>query len=125
MKAEKFKVIQFIRELILAVDKELEKFPKKDIEIKNRIRTATYDLLELAYEANTAEDIEFKKIQLVKMISRVKIIDFLLNLSFDKALITQKKYYKVAARIDDIIKYTTGWLKSLQQYICKINKLKN
>lgn len=114
MKAEKFKVIQFIRELILAVDKELDNFPKKDIELKNRIRMASYDLLELAYEANTSEVIEFKKIQLTKMVSRVKIIDFLLNLSFDKALITQKKYYKLAAKIDDIIKYTTGWLKSLQ-----------
>ena len=44
MKEEKFRVIQFIRELILAVDKELE--------IKNRIRTCTYDILEIAYEAN-------------------------------------------------------------------------
>ena len=114
MKAEKFRVIEFIRQLILAVDKELDNFPKKDIEIKNRIRASSYDLLELAYEANTAEDIEFKKIQLTKMVSRVKIIDFLLNLSLDKVLITQKKYYKLAARIDDIIKYTTGWFKSLK-----------
>ena len=44
MKEEKFKVIQFIRELILKVDSELDNFPKKDIEIKNRIRTSTYDL---------------------------------------------------------------------------------
>ena len=114
MKAEKFKVIQYIRELILTIDKELDNFPKKDIELKNRIRIASYDLLELAYEANTSEIIEFKKMQLTKMVSRVKIIDFLLNLSYDKQLITQKKYYKLAAKVDDIIKYTTGWLKSLQ-----------
>lgn len=114
MKIEKFKVIEFIRQLILAVDKELDNFPKKEIEIKNRIRTSSYDLLELAYEANTCDDIAFKKIQLTKMISKIKIIDFLLNLSLDKTLITQKKYYKLAARIDDIIKYTTGWLKSLK-----------
>lgn len=114
MKAEKFKVIEFIRQLILAVDKELENFPKKELEIKNRIRTSSYDLLELAYEANTSEDISLKKIQLTKMVSKIKIIDFLLNLSLDKMLITEKKYYKLAARIDDIIKYTTGWLKSLK-----------
>lgn len=115
MKIEKFKVIEFIRNLILAVDKELENFPKKDIEIKNRIRTNSYDLLELSYEANTSEDIESKKKLLVKIISKIKIIDFLLNLSLDKELITQKKYYKLSARIDDIVKYTTGWLKSIQQ----------
>ena len=38
MKKEKFKVIDFIRELIVRVEKELENFPKKDIEIKNRIK---------------------------------------------------------------------------------------
>lgn len=35
---EKFKVINFIRELLVNIDKNLENFPKKDIEIKNRIR---------------------------------------------------------------------------------------
>ena len=38
MKEEKFKIIQFIRELLVKIDKELDNFPKKDIEIKNRIR---------------------------------------------------------------------------------------
>ena len=38
MRTEKFKIIQFVRELILLIDKELDNFPKKDIEIKNRIK---------------------------------------------------------------------------------------
>ena len=50
MQQEKFKVIGYIRNLINNVDKNLENFPKKDIEIKNRIRNSSYDLLELAYE---------------------------------------------------------------------------
>ena len=57
MKEEKFKVIQFIREMIVRIDKEFDNFPKKDIEIKNRIRNNTYDLLEVSYEANTTQDI--------------------------------------------------------------------
>ena len=52
MKDEKFKVIDFIRKLIIRIDTELANFPKKEIEIKNRIRTNTYDILELAYLAN-------------------------------------------------------------------------
>ena len=113
MKNEKFKVLEFIRQLILTIDKELDNFPKKDIELKNRIRMSSYDLLEIAYEANTTENLEIKKQQLVKMVSKVKIIDFLLNLSLDKALITQKKYFKLLARMDDVSKYTIGWLKSI------------
>ncbi len=113
MKEEKFKVIQFIREIIVRIDKEFDNFPKKDIEIKNRIRNNTYDLLEISYEANTTQDIEYKKTLLLKMIAKVKIIDFLLNLSYDKKLITEKKYYKLALALDDIVKYTSGWLKKI------------
>ena len=39
MKEEKFKVVQFIREMILVIEKELDNFPKKDIEVKHIIRT--------------------------------------------------------------------------------------
>ena len=57
MKVEKFRIIQFIRELIIMIDKYMDNFPKKDIELKNRIRMNSYDILELSYEANVATDI--------------------------------------------------------------------
>lgn len=38
MREEKFKIINFIRELIINIDKNLDNFPKKDIELKNRLR---------------------------------------------------------------------------------------
>ena len=38
MKEEKFKVINFIRKLVVNLDNLLDNFPKKDIELKNRIR---------------------------------------------------------------------------------------
>ena len=90
MQTEKFKIIQFIREFIIMTDQQMDNFPKKDIELKNRIRTNLYDILELAYEANTAIDIEYKKQLLLKVIAKIKVVDFLLNLSYDKAVITQK-----------------------------------
>ena len=77
MRTEKFKVIEFIRQLIIAVDKELINFPKKENELKNRIRSNSYDL------------------------------------SFDREIITSKKYLKLANRIDDITKFTTGWLNTI------------
>ena len=113
MQTEKFKIIQFIREYLLIIDKQMDNFPKKDIELKNRIRVNSFDILELAYEANTAEDIEYKKRLLLKIIAKIKVVDFLLNLSYEKQIITEKKYYKFGNKLDDIIKYTTGWIKSL------------
>lgn len=114
MVTEKFKIIQLIRELLTTIDKSMVNFPKKDIELKNRIRMNSYDILELAYEANTIEEIEEKKRILRKMIAKIKVVDFLLNLAFDKQIINEKRYYKFGERMDDIIKYTIGWMKSLR-----------
>ena len=113
MKQERFKIIQFIREFLIMVDGEMENFPKKDIELKNRIRMNSYDILEVAYEANAELDAEKKKQLLQKVIAKIKIIDFLLNLSYDKKIITEKRYYKFGLKMDDIVKYTTGWVQML------------
>ena len=57
MKEEKFKVINFTRDLLIIIDTELDNFPKKDIEIKNRLRNNSYDLLELLYLANNTTNV--------------------------------------------------------------------
>lgn len=115
MKEEKFKILQFIREFIIRVDKEMDNFPKKDIEIKNKIRNESYDLLEIAYEANNSSRKENRIALLEKGIAKIKVIDFLLNLSYDKQIISSKKYIKFGNKLEDIIKYMTGWLKKLQE----------
>lgn len=108
MKEEKFKVIQFIRELILYLDQYLTNFPRKDIEIKNRIRNLSYDILEEAYLANIAEE---KEEHINHIIAKVKVIDFLLNLCYDKQIINLKRYVKFGEKLDDIVKYAIGWKK--------------
>lgn len=115
MKNEKFKILQFIREFILMEDKEMDNFAKKDIELKNRIKMNTYDILELAYEANVTVQIETKKQLLYKVLAKIKVVDFLLNISYDKQIITSKKYMKLANKLDDIVKYITGWVNALNK----------
>ena len=115
MKEEKFRIIQFIRELIINIDKNLDNFPKKDIELKNRLRNNSYDLLEFAYLANTTKSLEVKQEILEKIIAKVKIIDFLLNLCYEKEIINSKRYIKFGSKMDDILKYTLGWLNSIKQ----------
>ena len=114
MQKEKFKVINFVRELLVNIDKHLDNFPKKDIEIKNRLRNASYDLLELIYEANAIENKEEKMRIINKCIAKIKVIDFLINLSYDKEIINNKRYIKFGEALNDIIKYLTGWKKSIQ-----------
>ena len=113
MKNEKFKIIQFIRELVIMIDEQMDNFPKKDIEIKNRIRSNSYDILEIVYEANVEQDLSRKKALLNKVVAKIKIVDFLLNMSYDKEIITAKKYYKFGEKMDDITKYVIGWITKL------------
>lgn len=113
MKEEKFKAINFIREIIVYLDNLLDNFPKKDLELKNRIRSNSYDLLELSYEANLNNDKMEKERLLSKSIAKVKILDFLINLCYDKQIINSKKYVRFGKSIDDITKYLVGWKKSL------------
>ena len=92
MKEEKFKVLQFIRELLIIIEEQMDNFPKKDIELKNRIRNNSYDLLELVYNANLIKEKEEKIKSLNLAVEKIKVIDFLVNLSYDKQIITAKKY---------------------------------
>ena len=111
MKEEKFKVINFIRELVVYIDKYMDNFPRKEIEIKTRIRNTSFDLLEIAYRANIAKENKEKYIN--EIIVKVKLIDFLLNLCYDKQIISKKRYIKFGEKLDDILKYTIGWKKTI------------
>ncbi len=111
MKEERFKSIQFVRELILYLDNMLEGFPKKDLEIKRKIKEESYEMLENVYLANITTDLKNRQENLEKVIAKVKVIDFLVNLSYDKKIINQKRFLKVGQRLDDISKYVTGWIK--------------
>ena len=125
MKEEKFKVIQFAREFIIKVDKELDNFPRKDFEIKTKIRNSSFELLEMLYEANLVEESR-KKIDILEAaFARVKLIDFLLNLSYDKEIISSKKYIKLGSKLNDIIMYMSGWIKTLKGIKPKESKENN
>ena len=115
MKQEKFKLINFIKELIIHVDKNLDNFPKKDIELKNRIRNASYDLLQIAYKANTTTNKTYQIKLIEEIIANVKFIDFLLNLCYEKEIINSKRYVKFGEKLDDIIKYSLGWCKQTKK----------
>ena len=82
MKLEKFKVIDSTRQFIIECTKRLENFPKKEIEISSKIKKNSYDMLEIAYYANSIEDIQNKVIQINLLLAKAKVIDFILIMHF-------------------------------------------
>ena len=115
MKPEKFKIIKFSKELIVDIDNYLDNFPRKDLELKNKIKNTAFEMLEEIYIINTITDKEEKIKLLYKVIAKIKFLDFLLNFCYDKQIINYKRYTKFGNKMDDILKYVSGWLKVLLQ----------
>lgn len=109
MKQDKFKVVNLIKELIVNIDQNLINFPKKEVELKHKIKESAYNLLLLSYEANNTTNMK-KRVEIQeKCIAYVKYIDFLFNLCYDKQIINGKKYLKFGEKLDIIVRYIVAW----------------
>ena len=76
----------------------LDSFPKKEYELKERVKKNAYDVLELAYEANTTEVMELKVNLINKILAKLRVIDFLLDMAVEMDLLPRKKYIKMGER---------------------------
>lgn len=115
MKNEKFKIANHIKELIVRIDDNLVNFPKKEIELKRKIKETSYDLLYVMYRANVTSNMELKKELGETAIAQIKYLDFLINLCYDKQIINAKKYVKFGESLNDIVRYIMAWLANLNK----------
>lgn len=109
MKYEKFKIVNLVKDLILNIDRNLVNFPKKEIELKHLIRQNAYELLLVVYEGNVTTNVEKRQDLQENAIAKLKYLDFLINLCYDKQIINGKKYIKFGESLDNIIRYIVAW----------------
>lgn len=109
MKYEKFKIINLVKDLIINIDRNLENFPHKEIELKQEIKKSAYGLLQVVYEGNITTNMEKRQDMQEKAIARLKYIDFLINTCYDKQIINNKKYLRFEENIENIIRYIVAW----------------
>ena len=109
MKYEKFKIVNLVKDLIVSIDKNLVNFPKREIELKKEITTNAYNLLLVVYEGNVTTNIEKRQDLQEKAIAKLKYLDFLINVCYEKQIINGKKYIKFGESLDNIIRYIVAW----------------
>ena len=85
---DKLKVAIRIKKTIIYIEKLLENFPHKHINIKNNISNSMYDLLELVYLSNEYEKEKNLSLSIVKL----QMIDFYLYLSYKNEIIGKKNF---------------------------------
>lgn len=101
---DNLKVITNIKKTILYLDKIIINMPNSDIVLKDNLKKSMYNVLEYAYMASL--DSKYK----LFIISKIKMVDFYLKISFEKKYISYKKYEKVSNYLLEILKMVYGWL---------------
>lgn len=106
---DKFKIARYIKEFIMMLDNYLENYPKKYFELRNKLISDSYELLELVYLANYNEELERKKIQL-KALMKINIIDFYIEESYKKRIISEKQSIRISKTLMEINKMMHKWV---------------
>lgn len=110
-KNEDFNIINNIKKTILYLDKIIINFPKNEKILKDKILSSIYDCLELIYITNETNIKERKNYQ-IRIITKIKMIDFYLKVALDKKYISSKKYQKSCNHLLSNLKQIYGWIKS-------------
>ena len=106
-----FKIPRLIKDFILSLEEYLINYPKKEFELRNRLVYDSYNLLELVYEANYTDISKRKELQIKAMV-KINILDFYLESSFKKKIISEKQCMKLSNKLLNINKMMFGWIKS-------------
>ena len=108
---DKFKIAKYIKEFIILLDDFLLNYPKKYFELRNRLVNDTYSLLELVYSANYTVLNMRKSIQ-IKALMKVNLIDFYIEESFRKRIISEKQSLRLSNKLLNINKMIYSWIDS-------------
>ena len=97
-----------VKKTIEYIEKTVRNYPHEEKELKNRIINTSYDLLDNVYYANLTKDINSMKNVIVK----IKMIDYCLNVSVHRELISLKKYDSVGNYLLEVNKMVNTWIKN-------------
>ena len=104
--SDKLLIITKLKRTIEYIDKSLDNYPHKYIELKKRLIDCLFDMLEHCYLANINIDrYNNKCICIVKL----EMIDYYLKLSYKKDIISKKKYEGICKHLIEIKKMLFSW----------------
>ena len=104
---DRFNIAIKVKKYIFMIDDLIINYPKKYYVLKDRLLNTCYDLLELIYRANYSNDKESYKFDIL---TKISIIDFCLEESYYKQIISEKKLNQVTNKLEEITKMVYGWI---------------
>ena len=102
---EKFIIASSARKTIRYIEKNTINFPKQYTVLRDKIINSCYNILENIYRANVFQTIELKK----EIIVQIRMLNFYLEESLRKDLLTSKKFYSYGSHLLELDKMVRAW----------------
>lgn len=102
---DKFIISNKVKKTIIYIEKMTDNYPKNEIILKNNILEKSYNLLESLYRANLNKENYYKK----EVIINIRMLEFYIKKSYDKKIITIKKYEIIGNHLLEINKMINSW----------------
>ena len=109
MKNDRFNIAIKAKSLIELIDNIIINYPRKEYVLKDRIQNTSFDVLELIYLANVTTD---RKCLQMKILSKISMLDYYLEVSYKKKCISEKKLSMCTNLLESIVKMIYGWVKT-------------
>ena len=104
-----FRIVKNMKQFILSLDFFLINYPKSEKILKDKIKSTSYEILELILLANLKQD-KLEEQQLI--ISKINMLDFYFEESFNKKYISEKTCIHKVQELSVITKMIYGWIKN-------------
>lgn len=104
-----FLIVKNMKQFIMSLGNIIINYPRKEHVFKDRLFNDSLDILYLIYEANYSKN---KRNIQVKILSKISMLDFYLEISLKNKYISEKECLKKSNQLLTITKMVHGWIKS-------------
>ena len=107
-----FSLLNNSKKTIAYINKQLINYPKSEVVLKQNIERTMYEIIELIF-SYSINDVERIKLKFLKdLIIKLSMLDFYIATSFEKRLISKKKFESTSLFIIEIRKIAYGLIKN-------------
>lgn len=109
-----FILLNNTKKTIIYINKQLINYPKSELVLKENIERNMYELIELIFSFNINDNLRIKNKYIKDLLVKLAMLDFYMNISYEKKIINKKRYLSVANFILEIRKICYGILKNVK-----------
>ena len=103
------KVIDKTKKTIVYIENIIDNFPKNEIVLKNNLKYNLYELLESIYYSSYLYSND-RINKLYYCLVKIKMIDLYINITFNKKIISYKKFINICGYLNEIVKMIYGMI---------------